>query len=52
MLTVNKPGHLSDMEMGIIKAHPQVSYEIIEKIAFNINVAGFRLGIIFKRNIG
>lgn len=36
---LNKPGRLTDMEMGIIKTHSQVSYEIIDPIPFNSNVA-------------
>lgn len=36
---LNKPGRLTDMEMGIIKTHPQVSYEIIDQIPFKTNVA-------------
>lgn len=36
---LNKPGRLSEMEMGIIKAHPEVGYEIINKIPFNFPVA-------------
>ena len=36
---LNKPGRLTDMEMGIIKTHPQGSYEIIDPIPFKMNVA-------------
>ena len=36
---LNKPGRLTDMEMGIIKTHPQASYEIIAPINFKTNVA-------------
>jgi len=36
---LNKPGRLTDMEMGIIKTHPQASYEIIDQINFKTNVA-------------
>ena len=36
---LNKPGRLSEMEMGIIKTHPVVGYEIIEKIPFGSPVA-------------
>lgn len=36
---LNKPGRLTDMEMGIIKTHPQVSFEIIEQMPFKTNVA-------------
>ncbi len=36
---LNKPGQLTEMEMGIIKTHPQVSYEIIAQIPFINNVA-------------
>lgn len=35
---LNKPGRLTDMEMGIIKTHPQVSYEIINHMPFKSNV--------------
>ncbi|MHB8125166.1 MAG: PAS domain-containing protein [Desulfitobacteriaceae bacterium] len=36
---LNKPGTLSTCEMGIIKAHPEVSFEILEKIPFDYPVA-------------
>ena len=36
---LNKPGRLTEMEMGIIMTHPQVSYEIIEQMPFKTNVA-------------
>jgi len=31
---LNKPGPLSEIEFSIIKTHPQVGYEILEKIEF------------------
>ena len=31
---LNKPGRLSDMELGIIKTHPQVGYDILRNIDF------------------
>ncbi len=36
---LNKPGKLTKIEMSIIKTHPQVSYEIIQKIPFEGPVA-------------
>lgn len=36
---LNKPGQLSEMEMGIIKVHPEISYDIIKKIPFETPVA-------------
>ena len=36
---LNKPGRLTEMEMGIIKTHPQVSYDIIKDIPFEFPVA-------------
>ena len=36
---LNKPGRLTEMEMGIIMTHPQVSYEIIDQMPFKTNVA-------------
>lgn len=36
---LNKPGRLTDMEMGIIKSHPNIGYEILEKIPFECPVA-------------
>lgn len=36
---LNKPGRLTDMEMGIIKSHTQIGYEILEKIPFEYPVA-------------
>ncbi len=31
---LTKPGRLNDMEMSLLKAHPQVGYDILEKIDF------------------
>ncbi|MDA8442143.1 MAG: HD domain-containing protein [Peptococcaceae bacterium] len=36
---LNKPGKLTDLEMDIIKAHPEVSHEILERIPFECPVA-------------
>ncbi|MCL4440941.1 MAG: PAS domain-containing protein [Firmicutes bacterium] len=36
---LNKPGRLTDLEMGIIKTHPQIAYEVLEKIPFEHPVA-------------
>lgn len=36
---LNKPGSLKEMEMSIIKTHCLVSYEVLEQIPFNGNVA-------------
>ena len=36
---LNKPGKLTVNEMGIIKTHPQVGFEIIKEIPFHGNVA-------------
>jgi PAS domain S-box-containing protein/putative nucleotidyltransferase with HDIG domain len=36
---LNKPGRLTEMEMGIIKTHPDIGYEIMEKIPFGLPVA-------------
>lgn len=36
---LNKPGKLTDNEMGIIKAHSQMGYEIIERIPFEYPIA-------------
>ncbi|MDA8227813.1 MAG: PAS domain S-box protein [Desulfitobacterium hafniense] len=36
---LNKPGRLSDMEMGIIKGHPEIGYEVLNRIPFEIPVA-------------
>jgi HD-GYP domain-containing protein (c-di-GMP phosphodiesterase class II)/DNA-binding LacI/PurR family transcriptional regulator len=36
---LNKPGQLSDIEFNLVKAHPQVAYEILEPIDFPWPVA-------------
>jgi PAS domain S-box-containing protein/putative nucleotidyltransferase with HDIG domain len=36
---LNKPGRLNDMEMNLIKTHPQVGYEILKTIEFPWPVA-------------
>ena len=36
---LSKPGRLSDMEFGLIKAHPQVGYDILKEIDFPWPVA-------------
>ena len=36
---LNKPGRLTEMEMGIIKTHPGNSHEVLEHIPFKGNVA-------------
>ncbi|MDA8226173.1 MAG: PAS domain S-box protein [Desulfitobacterium hafniense] len=35
---LNKPGILSEMEMGIIKSHPEVGHEILNQIPFELPV--------------
>jgi PAS domain S-box-containing protein/putative nucleotidyltransferase with HDIG domain len=40
---LNKPGHLTDSEMNIIKEHPKVAYEILKKIPFPWPVAQIAL---------
>ncbi|HVO65770.1 MAG TPA: HD domain-containing phosphohydrolase [Syntrophales bacterium] len=55
---LNKPGRLSEMEMGMIRTHPEIGSRILEKIAFpypvarivfqhheRINGSGYPLGI-------
>jgi len=36
---LNKPGRLTEMEMGLIKTHPQVGYDILKTIEFPWPVA-------------
>ncbi len=36
---LNKPGRLSNLEMSIIKNHPEVGFEIVQKIPFDYPVA-------------
>lgn len=36
---LSKPGHLNELEMGIIRTHPQVGYDILKKIEFPWPVA-------------
>lgn len=36
---LNKPGRITDVEMGIIKTHPQVGYDILKAIEFPWPVA-------------
>ncbi len=36
---LSKPGALTDLEMGIIRTHPQVGYEILQSIPFDWPVA-------------
>lgn len=36
---LNKPGKLNDMEMGIIKTHPEVGFDILKTIPFEWPVA-------------
>lgn len=36
---ISKPGRLNEMEMDLLKAHPQVGYDILEKIDFSWSLA-------------
>ncbi|MDA8443382.1 MAG: PAS domain S-box protein, partial [Peptococcaceae bacterium] len=36
---LNKPGRLTEIEMGLIRSHPEVGYEIIKAIPFEYAVA-------------
>lgn len=36
---VSKPGRLNEMEMNLLKAHPQIGYDILEKIDFPWSLA-------------
>jgi len=36
---LNKPGRLTEAEMTIIRSHPEVSYEILNKIPFEVSIA-------------
>ena len=36
---LSKPGRLNEMEMGMIKTHPEIGFRILEKIAFPYPVA-------------
>ncbi|MCL5035900.1 MAG: response regulator [Chloroflexi bacterium] len=36
---LNKPGHLTELEFGMIKTHPEVGYEILKNVDFPWEVA-------------
>lgn len=36
---LNKPGRLTEAEMMIIRSHPEVSYEILSRIPFEVSIA-------------